>query len=282
MAKRRMFMENLIESDEFCSLSHSAQALYFHLNMVADDDGIVGNPKRVLRSLKIPKKHYDALIESGFIISFDSGVIAVTHWLSNNSIKKDRYTPTRFKNEFSLLKIQDGAMYIKASSEICGDVSEQISSKNAPQVSIGKVSEAKDRVAELSVDEISLGEYSVAKKSAAKSREDEEREEKERIGCFLSEKEIEIEIEKTPSEEGESENDKSFSVSLSEKNKKDDISFLRERFISTVKLHIMTEYGTLDDKGFIEHYDKRAWLDEDNKPIALTYKSKVKEWMRLH
>ena len=54
-------MENLIESDEFCSLPHASQALYFHLNMAADDDGMVGNPGRIIRSLKIAKKYYESL-----------------------------------------------------------------------------------------------------------------------------------------------------------------------------------------------------------------------------
>ena len=41
MAKRRMFSISLMESDEFYELSALTQALYFHLNLNADDDGIV-------------------------------------------------------------------------------------------------------------------------------------------------------------------------------------------------------------------------------------------------
>ena len=47
MAKKRMFTLTVVDSDAFLEMPLSAQALYFHLNMRADDDGFVGNPKRV-------------------------------------------------------------------------------------------------------------------------------------------------------------------------------------------------------------------------------------------
>ena len=39
MAERRMFTKKITDSDAFIELSSSAQALYFHLNQGADDDG---------------------------------------------------------------------------------------------------------------------------------------------------------------------------------------------------------------------------------------------------
>ena len=47
MADRRMFSKKIIDSDDFLDLSLSAQALYFHLSMRADDDGFVNNFKRI-------------------------------------------------------------------------------------------------------------------------------------------------------------------------------------------------------------------------------------------
>ena len=49
MAKKRMFSIYVIDTDAFLDMPLSAQALYFHLNMRADDDGFIGNPKRVMR-----------------------------------------------------------------------------------------------------------------------------------------------------------------------------------------------------------------------------------------
>ena len=47
MAEKRMFARSLIDSDSFLDMPLSAQALYFHLNMRADDDGFINNPKPV-------------------------------------------------------------------------------------------------------------------------------------------------------------------------------------------------------------------------------------------
>ena len=52
MAQKRMFTMKIVDSDAFLDMPLSTQALYFHLNMRADDDGFVGNPKnsRALRN----------------------------------------------------------------------------------------------------------------------------------------------------------------------------------------------------------------------------------------
>ena len=49
MAERRMFTKKIIDSDAFLDMPLSTQALYFHLNMRADDDGFVNNPKKICR-----------------------------------------------------------------------------------------------------------------------------------------------------------------------------------------------------------------------------------------
>ena len=51
MAERRMFAKSIIDSDAFLDMSLSTQALYFHLNMRADDDGFVNNPKKIQRMI---------------------------------------------------------------------------------------------------------------------------------------------------------------------------------------------------------------------------------------
>ena len=49
MAERRMFSKTIVDSDAFLDMPMSTQCLYFHLNMRADDDGFVNNPKRIQR-----------------------------------------------------------------------------------------------------------------------------------------------------------------------------------------------------------------------------------------
>lgn len=49
MAQRRMFSLQIVDTDAFLDMSQSAQLLYFHLAMRADDDGFVGNVKKIAR-----------------------------------------------------------------------------------------------------------------------------------------------------------------------------------------------------------------------------------------
>ena len=48
MAERRMFTQKITESDAFLDMPLSAQALYFHLCMNADDDGFVKTQRELL------------------------------------------------------------------------------------------------------------------------------------------------------------------------------------------------------------------------------------------
>ena len=49
MANKRMFNIKIVDSDAFLDMPLSTQCLYFHLNMRADDDGFIGNPKKIMR-----------------------------------------------------------------------------------------------------------------------------------------------------------------------------------------------------------------------------------------
>lgn len=99
MAKKRMFSMQIVDSDAFCDLPAEAQALYFHLNMRADDDGFVGNPKKIVRLLALNDESLKILADKHFILTFDSGVICIKHWFINNTIKSDRYVPTVYEDE---------------------------------------------------------------------------------------------------------------------------------------------------------------------------------------
>lgn len=107
MAERRMVSISLIDDDRFLDMSQGAQFLYFHLTMRADDDGFI-TPKKVMRLVGASQKDLDALINAGFLISFESGVVVITHWRVNNTIRKDRYTPTSYQKEFNELTVNNG------------------------------------------------------------------------------------------------------------------------------------------------------------------------------
>lgn len=107
MAERRSVSTRIIDDDQFLELPAGAQLLYFHLSSRADDDGFI-TPKKVMKVVGATKKDLDALIDGGYLIEFESGVVVITHWRINNSIRKDRHSATSYAEELSELSIIDG------------------------------------------------------------------------------------------------------------------------------------------------------------------------------
>lgn len=118
MASKRMFSENIVETDRFYDLPASSQALYFHLGMNADDDGFVDSPKRIMRSLSCSEDDMKLLYAKNFVIPFDSGIIVITDWRVNNYIKPDRYHPTIHQDEKSLLSVVDQRYFLAGSNMV--------------------------------------------------------------------------------------------------------------------------------------------------------------------
>ena len=98
-----MFSVSVVETDSFLDLPLKSQALYLHLCMRSDDDGF-SSPKSVIRSIGCTDKDLKPLIDRNFVIPFKSGVVCITDWHANNTIRKDRRTPTAFQLELSQLK----------------------------------------------------------------------------------------------------------------------------------------------------------------------------------
>lgn len=111
MADKRMFAKDLITSDAFTDMSLSAQALYFHLSIQADDDGFVVNPKRIRSMIGASDDDLIRLAEKGYIIPFESGIIVITHWRHNNYLRKDRYRPSTNEAERARLRVISGGVY---------------------------------------------------------------------------------------------------------------------------------------------------------------------------
>ena len=111
MAERRMFTKKITESDSFLDMPKSTQCLYFHLNMNADDDGFINNPKKTQRMIGCSDDDMKLLIAKKFIIPFESGVVVIKHWLMHNLIRKDRYTETDYVEEKNMLKIKKSNAY---------------------------------------------------------------------------------------------------------------------------------------------------------------------------
>lgn len=144
MAERRMFTKKVTDDDNFMALSSSAQALYLHLSMSADDDGFCNQVAISMFKAHASVQDLQALLEKRYIYQFDNGVIVIKHWRMANALRKDRYTPTAFQEELSHLDIKDNGSYTWL-PDGCQVVAERL-----PQVSIDKSS----------IDKVSLGECS--------------------------------------------------------------------------------------------------------------------------
>ncbi|MDO4649964.1 MAG: replisome organizer [Eubacteriales bacterium] len=111
MAQKRMFNMAIVDSDAFLDMPLSAQCLYFHLNMRADDDGFVGNPKRIMRTVNAHEDDLKLLVIKRFILTFDDGVIVIKHWRLHNCISQNRYHETQYTDEKDQLLIKENKAY---------------------------------------------------------------------------------------------------------------------------------------------------------------------------
>ena len=105
MARRRMFSLDIVDSDQFTDLPATARLLYYELGTRADDDGFIGNPKKITKFAECTEEDIKTLIDKGFVYLFDSGSLAIRHWLANNQIRNDRYHETYFKNEKNMIGV---------------------------------------------------------------------------------------------------------------------------------------------------------------------------------
>lgn len=119
MAQRRMFSKKIVETDFFMEMSPTAKLLYFYLNMSADDDGFVGNPKTIKLISGATDDDLKILIAKQFIIPFDSGVIVIKDWKIHNYIQKDRYNQTQYLDEKKQLLVEEKTERIQNVYKMC-------------------------------------------------------------------------------------------------------------------------------------------------------------------
>jgi len=110
MAQRRMFSLKIVDSDAFMDMGQGSQLLYFHLSMRADDEGFIGNPKKIMRMIGSSDDDMRVLISKRFVLGFESGIIVIKHWKIHNYIQNDRYSQSQYIDEKkSLITKENGA-----------------------------------------------------------------------------------------------------------------------------------------------------------------------------
>lgn len=138
MANRRMVSLKVIDTDDFLDMPQSSQYLYYNLLTRADDDGFLGNPKRIMRMIGCNDDDMKILSAKGYVIPFDKGVCVIRHWRIHNLIRSDRYTETEYLEEKEKIVEINGRYEEKHNVIPNGNQME-------PQVRLGKVRKGKDK-----------------------------------------------------------------------------------------------------------------------------------------
>lgn len=111
MAERRMFARTIVESDAFLDMPLSAQSLYVHLVMNADDWGFVNNPRSIRRMCGASEDDLRLLVAKKFLLAFESGAAVIKSWWVNNYVKSDRRRDTRYQEELAALYLDENKSY---------------------------------------------------------------------------------------------------------------------------------------------------------------------------
>lgn len=148
---------HIMDSDAFLDMPPTAQNLYMHMSMRADDDGFVSNPKKISRMIGSGDDDMRILLGKKFIIPFESGICVIKHWRIHNYIQKDRYQPTKYIEEMALLKVKDNGGYTLDT--------ECVQNGDTGKVRLGKseVSLDKEIEGELTVSLSTYGEFNNVK-----------------------------------------------------------------------------------------------------------------------
>ena len=105
MATRRMFSKDVCGTSRFLSMKSSAQALYLHLVLDADDEGAV-DVEITRRTMRCRKDAVDELIKNGYIVRLNDPqpVVWICHWDRMNHITPSRLHKSFYHNQIQKLR----------------------------------------------------------------------------------------------------------------------------------------------------------------------------------
>ena len=135
MAERRMLSIKITSSARFLRMSHASQALYMHLVMNADDDGVV-EAFSVMRLAAANEENLQELADRKFIRLLNEDLVAhILDWDENNKIRSDRKRDSIYKDLLERVEAEEESAAVEAAVE--PDVEE--SSNDALAADCGQV-----------------------------------------------------------------------------------------------------------------------------------------------
>ena len=135
MAERRMLSIKITSSARFLRMSHASQALYMHLVMNADDDGVV-EAFSIMRLAAATEENLQELADRKFIRLLNEDLVAhILDWDENNKIRADRKRDSIYKDLLERVEAEEETADVEAAVE--ADAEE--SSNDAPAANRGQV-----------------------------------------------------------------------------------------------------------------------------------------------
>jgi len=103
MPQRRMFSSRIIGSARFMKMPISSQALYFHLCLNADDDGVV-EAYKIIKTVGCNEDDLKVICAKGLVKILNEDLVTyILDWREHNFIRADRKIDSIYKD--LLLKI---------------------------------------------------------------------------------------------------------------------------------------------------------------------------------
>lgn len=158
-----MFSKRVINSARFLKMPVSTQALYFHLGLHADDDGIV-EAYTVMHSVGACEDDLKVLVAKGFVHVLNEDLVTyITDWNENNKIRADRKIDSIYKDlliqiipDVQLLQKKQRA---DTKKKLIGQpMDNQWTSNGQPMDSIGKDRLGKNRIEKNNINNKSRAE----------------------------------------------------------------------------------------------------------------------------
>ena len=140
MGNRRMISKTVTQTHRFLRLPLEAQALYFHLIQNCDDDGVV-EAFPIIRMIGASEDNLGLLVVKRFVKPLnDEMVYFVVDFHEQNTVRKDRYTPSIYKD----LLEQNAENLITDSDDTTGKpLVNQTATTGKPNISKDNISKGK-------------------------------------------------------------------------------------------------------------------------------------------
>lgn len=155
-----MLSKKIFQSRKFLMMPFEAQALYTHLILSSDDDGVV-EAFPIVRMIGAKEDSLGLLVVKKFILPLnDDMVYFITDFEEQNKIRADRVQPSRYR-ELLLEKtdmVVDGKRVTGQKKYIDGQVSDKCLTNDGQVTGKCQRSIGKDRIVEDSIGEYSLVE----------------------------------------------------------------------------------------------------------------------------